>query len=104
MILRQVDGTTNKLAQISRDDPQGEVFSTGTRRGERQNGTRLCDIPAACADAREEGAKDKVPLVAEFGVTVIRRSADREGHGTNDESPFCPKFVDNRTTEQTDDG
>jgi hypothetical protein len=55
-----------------------------------------------CPFKRKLGAAVTHPLVSELAVAVVCRTLDREGHGTDHQSPFDTDFVHDRATHETD--
>jgi hypothetical protein len=119
MVLGEVDRSSNKLAKITSNDPEGKIFSTSPRRCERHDGTTLSNIPRSRADTRDKSTEDDVlldistvlaytikfdayPLVAKFAVAIIRRPLNWKRHSANDQRPFDAELVHEGSSEEAD--
>lgn len=121
----QRDRTSDKLTEVSRHDPDGEVDSSAVVLGVRQDNCRLCDVPESETDSvwkrrgghdqykssttkgrmklTDSSTEDEVPLDAVPRVDVVRRAVDREGHGSEDESPSNAQGRDDGTSKERDE-
>ena len=120
-----LDRSSDKLPEVPRDDPEGQILAPGLGGRKGHDGPRLCDVPRPRANAVAECPQDKIldphmsaccprlhqlqgggsfhtnPLVPELAVAVVRGALDRKRHGANDQGPFHTDLVHDGAAEET---